>query len=171
MTKAELTQYEKSILLFFIKGTLSDLSKSLIFFFVFFILGFLKEFFYGLFFLFLFRIFSGGIHCKTYLKCLLVSFVILSSGIGWGCYILIPHRYAIILATLCGIITVLLTPTLAPTRPAPSKKNKNRAKLHEGIVIFLFIILLTFKYNVFVNIGLGMLILHTIQLIVAQKRI
>lgn len=171
MTKTELTDYEKAILLFYLKGTLSDLSKALIFFFIFYILGLHKELLYGIVFLILFRVFSGGIHCKTYLRCLLLSFVILSTGTILGKYLILPKYLMIILSVSCGIIICLLSPVLAPTRPALTKEAVNSAKLKEGVIVGAFtLVLLLIETNVTINIGFWFLVLHAIQLSIAYIR-
>ncbi len=171
MTKAELTKQEKSILLFFIKGTLSDLSKALILFLLFFFLGLHKEFLWGLFFLIIFRTYSGGIHCRTYWSCLLLSFVVLSSGILLSRNIYFNLSTSIFISTLCEIITILFTPIQATSRPPLSKKEESRAKHNESIIITIFILsIIIFKTNPITNIGIWMLILHTIQLMVARIR-
>ncbi len=171
MTKTELTKYEKAILLFYLKGTLSDLSKALIFFFIFYVLGLHKEFLWGLFFLLIFRIFSGGIHCKTYIRCLLLSFVILSSGVVLGKYLILPKYLMIILSTMCGVVTCILCPVLAPTRPKLSKEAINSAKFKESIIIGTFVLVVILaKINRPINIGFWLLVIHTIQLRIAYIR-
>ena len=171
MTRNEHKKYEKSILFFFIKGTLSDLSKALIFFLFFYFFGLHKEYLWGLFFLISFRTYSGGIHCKTYINCLLLSLVILSSGILLSINYFFSKITSIIISVICEIIIILLTPIQATTRPPLSPKQKQKAKVQESVIIVAFIfIILFFKTNSVTNIGVWMLILHTIQLIVAKIR-
>lgn len=171
MTKSELTKQEKAILLFYLKGTLSDLSKALIFFIFFYALGLHKEFLCGLFFLIIFRIYSGGIHCKTFMRCLLFSFVILSSGIILGKTVIISKPLVLGVEAICTVIILLCTPVLAATRPALGKDAIKRAKIHEGIVLVSFLIYSYFnKTTPLSNIGVWILILHTMQILVAKVR-
>ena len=171
MTKTELTKSEKAILIFYLKGFLSDLSKALIFFIIFYILGLHKEFFYGIFFLTIFRMYSGGLHCKTYFGCLIISFVILSSGIALGSKLFFTKLISTTICILCGIITIIYTPILSKTRPALSKEAIYHAKVHVAFIILLFIIFQTyFKPNTYINIGFWILILHATQLVVARIR-
>lgn len=171
MTKTELTKYEKAILLFYLKGTLSDLSKALIFFFIFYILGLHKEILWGLFFLLIFRVFSGGIHCKTYIRCLLLSFVILSSGVMLGSFIFLPKHFSIPISFLCGMLTIIFSPVLASSRPVLTTHEIKQAKIHEGIVLICFEMLFIFsEAKSYLNIGFWILVIHTIQLIVAYVR-
>ncbi|MBE5954201.1 MAG: hypothetical protein E7257_08615 [Lachnospiraceae bacterium] len=171
MSTAKLSKREKAILLFYLKGTLSDLSKALIFFFIFYSLGFHKEFFYGLFFFVAFRVNSGGIHCKTYLFCFLLSLLLLSSGIILGSLIYLPKAYSILISMVCGFITCNLSPVQAATRPKASRDFIIRARIKEAMVIGIFIlVLLTTETNQPINIGFWLLIIHTLQLYVAYKR-
>ncbi len=171
MTKTELTKYEKALLLFYLKGILSDLSKTLIFFFIFYILGLHKEFLWGVFFLIIFRVYSGGIHCKTYFRCLLLSFVILFSGIMLGMYLILPKYLMIVLSVICSIVICLLSPVLAPTRPVLAKEAVNSAKLKEGVIVGVFTLALSLiDTNMTINIGLWFLVLHSIQLTIAYIR-
>ena len=171
MTKTELTKYEKALLQFYLKGIFSDLSKSLIFFLIFYALGFHKEFLCGILFLVLFRIYSGGIHCKTYLRCLILSFVILSSGILLGTYFYPRKIIKLLLSVICCTVTCYFTPITAPSRPKLSNKAVLILKIKEAVIISSFIFVLLFaKQNLYINIGFWILMLHTMQLVVAEKR-
>lgn len=171
MTKTELTKHEKAILLFFLKGFLSDFSKALIFFIPFYLLGLHKEFLWGIFFLVLFRIFSGGIHCRTYWGCLILSFVIFSSGIFAGTKIILTTPIKEILIILCGLVVAYCTPVVAKSRPVPTKRAKIISKIDTSIVIVTFLIItLVAESNTYLNIGCWFLILHTLQLAVAYVR-
>jgi len=171
MTKTELTKHEKALLLFYLKGTLSDLSKALMFFLIFYVLGLHKEFLWGMFFLVAFRVYSGGIHCKTYWGCLLLSFVILSSGIFMGKYVFLPKCIATILICICELLTINYTPVQASSRPILTEKEIRYSKISEGVIVtsfgVLFIILPTTPY---INIGLWLLAIHTIQLKISYIR-
>lgn len=171
MTTTNLNKREKALLLFYLKGTLSDLSKALIFFFIFFILGLHKEFICGLFFFIIFRIYSGGIHCKTYLLCLILSLLLLSSGILLGSLLFLPKPISISCSVVCGFITCLLTPIQASTRPTPSREFIKSVKIKETVIIISFIILqFMTTANKSINIGFWLLVIHTMQLYVAYKR-
>ena len=171
MTKTELTKHEKAILLFFLKGLLSDFSKALIFFISFYFLGLHKEFLWGIFFLVLFRIFSGGIHCRTYWGCLFLSFVIFSSGIIAGINLQLTTPTKELLIILCGFIVAWCTPVVAKSRPLPSRRGKIISKIYTSVVITIFLIFsLVVGSNTYLNIGCWFLILHTLQLVVAYVR-
>ena len=171
MTKAELTKNEKAILIFFLKGFLSDFSKALIFFIPFYFLGLHKEFLWGIFFLVFFRIFNGGIHCRTYWGCLLLSFVIFSSGIiaGTKIHLVFPDREIIII--ICGLLVIWCTPVVAKSRPIPTKRAKTISKINTSVILSIFLIInFLMESNTYLNIGCWFLILHTLQLVVAYVR-
>lgn len=171
MSTNYLSKHEKAILRFYIVGTLSDLSKALIFFLIFYSMGIHKEFFYGLFFFVLFRVYSGGVHCKTYFQCLLLSLLLLSSGIFLGIHIFLTKIYCIICSVICGVITCRLSPIQAPTRPKASKEFITTVRIKEAIIIGAYIVALAvLKTNTPLNIGFWLLIIHTIQLYVAYIR-
>jgi len=171
MTKTELTKHEKAILLFFLKGFLSDFSKALIFFIPFYLLGLHKEFLWGIFFLVLFRIFSGGLHCRTYWGCLILSFVIFSSGILAGITFFFNPVSKNIITIICGIIVFWCSPVVSKTRPKPTKKGIRTSKIYSTLVVaFFFILNLSLEDKTYINIGFWFLILHTLQLFVAYVR-
>lgn len=169
MTKQQ--EYEKLVITFFIKGTLSDFSKILIFFFIFYLMKLQREFCWSLFFLILFRTFSGGIHCKSYLSCLLLSFAILSSEIFLGISFYLPKTISLFIYILCSIITCYITPVISTSRPPLTTNVRKKAKLKEAtILIIFFILLMLYPSCRFYNIGFWSLILHTIQLFIAYTR-
>ncbi|MBP3621225.1 MAG: accessory gene regulator B family protein, partial [Lachnospiraceae bacterium] len=79
--KVEMTPYQKKMMIFFFKCIGSELSKTAIFFVIFSLMGLASEFWAALFFMMLYRTSSGGLHCKSYLSCLALSFLILFSGV------------------------------------------------------------------------------------------
>ncbi len=171
MATTNLNKREKALLLFYLKGTLSDLSKALIFFILFFLLGFHREFAWGLFFFVSFRVYSGGIHCKTYFLCLVLSLLLLSSGIFLGSLLFLPKPVSTCCSMLCGIITCILSPIQAPTRPTPSKDFIRTVKIKEAIIICIFVVAhISTTTNKPVNIGFWLLVIHTIQLYIAYKK-
>lgn len=171
MAKQSLSDYEKSIINFYVRGTLSDLSKTILLFLIFYGLGFHRELLCSVFFLLLFRVFSGGIHCSTYLSCFLLSLVILSSGVYLGVNLFIPKNVMLFLGLMCGIITVLFSPVLSSSRPKLSTKEKLIAKAKLGIIIAGFLISIALlDINSYSNIGFWLLIIHTAQLAVAHIR-
>ncbi len=163
--------YEKAVMKFFLFGTLSEISKSIIFYILFYAFGLHREFIASLIFLMAFRIFSGGIHFRKYIHCLLFSFGVFAVNIVLGKYIIIPKFLGVILSLICIAPIYGLTPVQAKTRPKATQKIITNAKRKELIVIMAFVIIyLANNTNVYMNIGLWMLIIHAIQLGVAYIR-
>lgn len=158
------------MLIFFLKCMASEFSKIFIFSIVFYILGLSREFCVALFFMMLYRTSSGGLHCKTYLSCLSLSFLILLSGILLGIYIHMDFLIKIPLTIIMAIVGYLLSPVQAPTRPPLEKRLVRRAKRRTFISIMIFLCLLciftTYRYT---NIGFWLLVLHDLQLIIAYQ--
>ena len=168
--KRELTAYEKKMLIFFLKCMASEFSKTFIFSIVFSILGLSREFWAALFFMMLYRTSSGGLHCKTYLSCLSLSFLILLSGILLGIYIHINPAFKIPMTLAMAAVGYFLSPVQAPTRPPLEDRLVMRARQRTFMAIMVFFVLLcitpTRRYT---NIGFWLLVLHDVQLIIAYQ--
>ena len=168
--KRELTPYEKKLLIFFLKCIASELSKIVIFSIIFSILGLTKEFISALFFLMIFRTSSGGIHCHSYLGCLCVSFLILSSGMALGMFVYLPISIMIILTITIKNIIYRLAPVQSKTRPPLEERLVLKAKRRSSMSVVLYLILLVVcGLNTFTNIGFWLLVLHIVQLYIANK--
>lgn len=166
----KLTNYEKRVIIFFLKGIASELSKIIIFSILFYFLNLSYEFFVALFFLMLYRTSSGGLHCRTYIGCFFVSFLILSSGILLGITIFIPFYVMIIISLLMTVFGYILSPVQAKTRPPLESDMKKKAKQKTVYSITLYVILLClFPTSTCTNIGFWLLVLHIGQLYIANK--
>lgn len=171
MAKQSLSDYEKSILNFYVRGTLSDLSKTFLLFLIFYALGFHKELLCAVFFLLLFRVFSGGIHCSTYLSCFLLSLVILSSGVYLGLTLYLPDGLVILSGILCSILIIYISPVMSSSRPKLTSKELAITKIKLSVILSGFILAMIFlDIKSYINIGFWLLILHTAQLTVAYIR-
>ncbi len=168
--KQELTPYEKKLMMFYVKAMISEISKTIIFAIIFYAMGLLREFGAALFFLLLYRTSSGGLHCKTYLGCLFLSFGFFFLGMLLGIYIWVPI-YIIIPATLIlAVSAYLLSPVQAPTRPPLEESLIKKAKQQTIIKISIFLILAClFSNNVYICIGFWLLVLHVLQLYIAYQ--
>lgn len=163
-----ISRYEFELRKFIFLAFLSEFSKIIIFAFIFYSLDFFTEYWFSLFFLFLYRGNSGGIHCKHYTSCLLLSFAVLYSNVKLGLSIFLAKDIMLLISIICALICYLLTPVQAKTRPPASKELIKKAKYKTLLSILLFIVfLLLTKATIAVNLGFWMLILHTIQLIIA----
>lgn len=164
----ELTPYQKKMLIFFFKCIGSELSKTAIFLIIFTFLGLTSEFWAALFFMMLYRTSSGGLHCKSYLSCLTMSFFILFSGIMLGTRISVELKIIIPSTLIMAAIACYLSPVQAPTRPPLEEHLVRRAKRRTFISIMIFLITACFfPKTAYAGIGFWFLILHDIQLCAA----
>lgn len=166
--KHELTDYEKELIQFFFKCIGLELSKILIFSIVFYFMHLFPEYIAALIGLLLLRSFSGGLHCKGYMSCLMLSFAILLSGILLGQTVFIPRPFMVICTFVLGVCACLLSPVQASTRPPATPEIIKKAKFRTSLIIFLlFITLCIVPINHYLNIVFWMLVLHVVQLGIA----
>lgn len=167
--KVEMTPYQKKMMIFFFKCIGSELSKTAIFFVIFFLIGLASEFWAALFFMMLYRTSSGGLHCKSYLSCLALSFLILFSGVMLGIYVPVGLLIIVPATLIMAVIAYYLSPVQAPTRPPLEERLVKRAKKRTFISIMIFLVLaLIFPKSVYIGIGFWLLVLHDVQLYIAN---
>lgn len=168
--KTELTEYEKEVLIFFAKAFASEISKIIMFALIFNAVGLLPEFWSSLFFLMLYRTSSGGLHCKTYWGCFALSFSILLASILLGGNVFPPLWLIYVSSMMMCFVAYKLSPIQAATRPPLEEHLKLKAKKRTVFSIIIFLIILTIQHlNVYTNIGFWLLVLHIVQLIIANK--
>ena len=164
-----MTPYQKKMMIFFFKCIGSELSKTAIFFFIFSLMGLASEFWSALFFMMLYRTSSGGLHCKSYLSCLALSFLILFSGVMLGIYVPVSLLIIVPATLIMAVIAYYLSPVQAPTRPPLEERLVKRAKKRTFISIMIFLVLaLIFPKSVYIGIGFWLLVLHDVQLYIAN---
>ncbi|MBQ4282988.1 MAG: accessory gene regulator B family protein [Lachnospira sp.] len=114
---------------------------------------------------------TGGMHFKTYISCLIasLSFFILSIDI----LPLIPVCRLIQLISLliCVIISHCLGPVISDIHMPLSKDAIAKAKLRLITIVFFYMLFLfIMPQNAYTNSGFWVIILNTLQLIVARIR-
>lgn len=119
----------------------------------------------------LIRTVAGGLHCKTYLQCLLASTAYMAV-----CLILLPPIAVsvpamIFLLLICAAVNYAIAPVTSdvhvPLTPAQVQKGRTYAALF--ILIFLFILCIM-PENKYVTPVFWIIIVHTLQLIAAKIR-
>ncbi len=173
MSTAQVTkdysEYEQKMREYYWKCFISEFSKIIIYFVVFSLLGFTKEYLAALLFLMLFRNNGGGIHCKHYTSCLLVSFTFLCLCILLGVCVVPPQLLIYISVAVCGILGYFLVPITSSNRPSATPEQVKKSKKNTVILITLFFILTCIcPLNRYLYIGYWTLILHIIQLAIAR---
>lgn len=165
----ELYEYRKEIQIFYLKCLLMEGSKILLFTFTFWKLGLIREYWMTLFVLLLLRTNGGGIHCKHYISCFFVSFVVLYASIVIPLYVHLPSACSLVLLIMSGYLGYRLVPIVSETRPEPSSKVIEKSKRNTVLVISAFFVLICISpYNLYLNIGVWTIIIHIIQLLIAK---
>ena len=168
-SKRELTERERKLNEYYWKCFLSEFSKICIFLVIFILLGLTKEYLFALLYLMMLRNNGGGLHCKHYTSCLLVSFTFLYSSIMLAIYIVPTKLVACTSIFLCALIGYLLVPVTSSNRPTATLEQITKSKRNTLIIIILFFTLICLcPYNTYILIGYWTVILHILQLCIAH---
>ncbi len=89
------------------------------------------------------RVFAGGYHAETYLKCFLVSFIILSAGIIIGSQWGLPLTARIILQLASIAMAWIFAPVDHPNKPIISVERRKRFK-YLSVIVFIILASITF---------------------------
>ncbi|MDF2504700.1 accessory gene regulator B family protein [Clostridium sp.] len=150
---------------------LGELIKIIILILVFSILGRLNYFLFSMTILISIRVFVGGYHCKTTLKCLLSS-ILLFLITSW----IVPAFSNVNTLVYYGIsilsilIVILYAPFPNVKRPIKIKKRRYNLKLISIFSILTWICILLFKINgtSYLNCGFSTIALEVIQIILLR---
>lgn len=168
-SKKELTERERKLNEYYWKCFLSEFSKICIFLVIFILLGLTKEYLLSLLYLMILRNNGGGLHCKHYISCLLVSFTFLYSSIMLAIHIAPTKPVACTSIFLCALLGYFLVPVTSSNRPAATPTQIAKCKRNTIIIILLFFILICFcPFNTYILIGYWTVVLHILQLIIAH---
>ncbi len=125
---------------------------------IFFLLGVLKQSLIAMFSIAILRYASGGMHCKTFIGCFIVSTAAFVS-IGMLAKVLVVNDYLYyILNIVCFVIVVLKSPIDPPEKPIKTKQKRYIMK-YISIMIFLLLIYIssiTIENDVKISIILAM---------------
>lgn len=159
------TDYEIKLIRYSMITLFSEISKLLILGCYFFFISKLSYYIWAIFIFLFLRRYSGGYHCKTYISCLLLSFLYMYSTI-----VLLPNITINRMAYLfIFFISFLLINTFSPM-PSIYHQRLNRQQIHAyrlNINVFLIIcmiLVLKFPKNHFFIIAFWEIIIHTLQL-------
>ena len=165
----QFTDYQIAQLEFLAKTLLSEISKI-------FIIGlfFWKElpfFFISMLIMAILRTSTGGLHCKTYLSCLVVSWFYIVFTIKVLPLLPMQQIPAIFMLILCAVTDYYIGPVTSDVHLplTESVKQKGRIRTLFTIIIFL-IFMIFFPKNTYVITGFWIIISHTLQLIAAKIR-
>ena len=162
-------EYEAALKKYFLQCLLMEGSKIIIFFVIFGCLGLVKEYIASLMALMALRCYSGGIHCKRYSSCLMVSLLVLAGNVYMGTHFMIPRPYSIFILLACAAIGYWLSPIVSENRPEPEESLVRKSKVHTVCVVMLFILMICIcPPNAYLTIVIWTTVIHIFQLLLAK---
>ncbi len=165
---AGLSAKEQKLVIFGLKCALYDISKVIIFAVFFAAVHKFDCFVYAFLIFFPVRQASGGLHFRHYTSCLIFSFAYMYAVI----MLLAPFKIALaalipILAVCAGVI-YLIGPISAPTRPALTRQEFTERRIKAfKIVCYEIVLTVLFFESDLASVGYWVIILHTMQLMIA----
>ena len=165
--KYQLSNYQIAQLAFLGKTLISETSKMLIMGIIFY--KHLPTYFFALLVMLVLRCSTGGIHFYTYVGCLTTSIIFLWAGIILLPNIPVPLPVKLILLLLCIISCYYVGPVPSKYRPPYSSMFIRKCKWTISTFIFLYtIVLYVVPESSYINAGFWIIILHSLQLLVAK---
>lgn len=163
------SQDELELIRYGLSAIAMETSKFIIMLILFNNIGKLAEYLFGTLILLLLRINTGGLHFSTYTKCLIFSILLFYLGCVY-----LPGRYQIgkvemfILLLACMTINYIIGPVISKKRPVLTSYQIKKSKLTALKYIFLYIIaVFFFSEKPLIKIGFWMILLQTVQLVIA----
>lgn len=114
---------------------------------------------------------TGGLHMKSYISCLFVSwlFFILSINILPNLYL--PRLVQLIILLICILLSHHIGPVVSRIHVPLSEEAISKAKLRLITTILIYMLLLfIFPESIYITAGFWIIVLNTLQLIVAKTR-
>lgn len=168
-TVHHLSSYQIAQIFFLFKALGSEFSKMLI-------MGILfhdrfLEYLFALGIMLCLRCSTGGLHFYTYLGCLATSVLYLWLSLYVMPLFCAPTYVYLCILLFCIPVCYLVGPVTSKYRPplAPAKYRYCRNFICAFIFIYA-LLLYIIPQNAYIHIGFGVIILHTLQLIVARIR-
>ena len=168
------SDYDIAKVKYVLASIFSEFSKLLIFGLFFGILGYFYPFFISIILLLFLRINIGGLHCKHYFSCLLLTSVVLFSSIIFLPNLFpLPTTYIMFFSIICMVINYYIGPVASPFRPTPDSVLIKSCRNIGFFIIFTFILFVSIFQNTdfldpYIQVGFWTIVLHTIQLIIAK---
>jgi accessory gene regulator B len=153
---------------------LNEVFKIIILLILFSVIGNLKYLLFSMMILLSIRLFSGGLHAKTLLGCLMwtILFFTLTSIIAPLLPKLSPYIYYI-LSLLNLAVIIIKSPYPNPKRPIKNKKRKQYLKILaiSFSLFWTYILLFHLNNSTYLNCGIATILLQSLQLIYTKKEL
>lgn len=162
-------QYKEAIKKYLLQCLLMEGSKIILFFIIFACFDLLFQYMSALLVLMLVRCNGGGLHCRHYTTCLLLSLIVLCSCIFCGIYIPLDKFIAVPVLLICCILGYICVPIVSANRPSPGEKLIEQSKIRTArIILFYCFLICICPYSQYFNIGTWTIIIHILQLLFAK---
>lgn len=155
---------------YIITSFVSEISKMILIGIYFLYINKFPEFLTAMIFLLSVRFYTGGLHLKHYISCLIFSFGIFFLGICiLSEYIHLTRLTMLILLIVCMLLIWLIGPVSSSYRPVLSENQKKKCKLRAIFSLFFYIVLL-FSFHEIKNLDVGfwIILLQVFQLGIAK---
>lgn len=117
----------------------------------------------------LLRTATGGLHCKKYISCFLVSFTYMFLSLAILPYIPINKVFQLILLFICMLCNYYIGPVISEVHRPLSNSCTKRVKIQAFLVIFFYLVLAYIvPESSYITCGFWVIILHTLQLTAAK---
>ena len=118
------------------------------------------------------RLFTGGIHCKTYWKCFLLSFVFILICVLLPHFLVIRLWILIVIAGFSLILPILFAPVTPSFRMIKKKEDRVKLRVLAVLVTLFWIVtaVLVMPHLIWAEIILYSIILVNVQLIFVRKK-
>lgn len=162
-------QYKAAIKKYLLQCLLTEGSKIILFFIIFTFFGVTVQYIIALLVLMMVRCNGGGLHCKHYISCFLLSLFVLATCIICGMHLPIQKFLAIPVLIICSLLGYLAVPIVSSNRPEPDEQLIRQSKKRTtGIILIYCILICICPYHQYLNIGTWTIIIHILQLLFAK---
>lgn len=144
----------------------TDLSKLIIMGFIF--KNCFISFLYSVLLLSVLRLTTGGLHCASYLGCFFTTFLFLYLSLDILPLVKLPTSMLLFFLCICALTNFIIGPISSEKRLSLKKTTKQRLAYQSLFIISIHIILLLCFNNQILVIGSWLIIMHTLQLIIAN---
>lgn len=162
-------QYITAIKKYLLQCLLMEGSKIILFTIIFACLDMTVQYITALLVLMMVRCNGGGLHCKRYLSCFLLSLFVLATCVFFGIHLPIYKFLALPALVICSLLGYLSAPIVSSNRPEPDEELIQQSKKRTAGIILIYCLLICIcSYNQYLNIGTWTIIIHILQLLFAK---
>ena len=153
----EIDDERAEIIMYGLQNIIGELPKGIIILFIAYLLGILKLTLIAVLIIAPYRVFSGGIHMKTHIGCIIATSIIYSGSALIGKYVVLTgitkYLIAFLIWTFCMIMIKLYAPADTENVPILRKKERMQKQIFSYIILTVeFIIALVINNPIITSI-------------------